>query len=91
MVKEFTEENRMNEVEETLRVLNNSVSFHKLRLRELEEAENFINDWDFPVNHKVTIGDSLKFSKKFHNHKIISISNVRKEIMEKYNIPGEED
>lgn len=79
-----------NEVEETLRVINSDIDFHKLKLNEFDETGHFIKDLEIPEEHKQNILECIDFKMDFHTHQITKLINARYEIMSKYNMEMEE-
>lgn len=79
-----------NEVEETVRVINSDIDFHKLKLKKLDETGHFIDNYDIPEEHKQNILECIGFKMDFHNYKITQLSTARHEIMLKYDMDVEE-
>jgi hypothetical protein len=74
----------VNEVDETIRAIKHDIEFHKLKLNQLHETGEYINDSDIPEPHKKLVLESIGFSMDYHNHKIIELVNYREEVMKKY-------
>ena len=76
-----------NEVEETLRIINNDIDFHNLKIKNLDETGHYVKSLEIPSNHKETIIGCLGFAMDFHDHTISKLITARAEIMDKYDIP----
>ena len=77
----------MNEVEETLRVIRDEISYHKKQLNSLDKTGKFIeNQVSMIDEHKKNILNSIGFKMEYHNYKIIKLVDNREELRKKYNI-----